>query len=606
MSYYCNPLNVEYKFQHLKTIKEGNPDKNYVYREAADPSMILFKGLYYIFPSMTAGFLTSRDMVKWKFQPFLSDMPIYDYAPDVRVVGDYLYFSASKRGMPCSFYRTKDPLTEPFEEIEGTFEFWDPNLFLDDDGRLYFYWGCSNMEPIYGVELDPETMRQKTEPKVMLDSHIGRIGFERKGNDHTFRKSPEQIEAEAENFVQTMLGMPEEMRIQQGITDRAALKQAALSLMSDRPFIEGAWMTKYNGKYYLQYAFPGTEFNIYGDGVYVGDAPLGPFELAKNNPYSYKPGGFMPGAGHGSTMEDKNGKFWHTATMRISYNQNFERRIGIWKAGFDDDGEMFCDQRYGDWPVNVEIPAFSNPDWMLLSYKKSVSASSGVNPEAAADEDCTTWWRAGSAQPGEWLIMDLEDVYHVHAVQINFMEDRIKTEFAPGEIPNVSTIETRAIDRSPKKTCWLLEGSLNGTEYFVIEDKMNAETDFSHDCVIRENGVKVRYLRLTTGELPYGETPCISGLRVFGKAKGAPPKQTEEVQVTFDGELDMTVSWKEDYTAGHNILWGHSPEKLYHSYMVFGKNSQHIGALVEGEEVYVRVDAFNESGIAEGNVMRYR
>ena len=41
----------------------------------------------------------------------------------------------------------------------------------------------------------------------------------------------------------------------------------------------------------------------------------------------YKPGGFMNGAGHGSTMEDLNGNIWHTATMRISRNHNFERRV---------------------------------------------------------------------------------------------------------------------------------------------------------------------------------------------------------------------------------------------------------------------------------------
>ena len=31
------------------------------------------------------------------------------------------------------------------------------------------------------------------------------------------------------------------------------------------PFIEGSWMTKHNGKYYLQYGAPGTEFSGYSD-----------------------------------------------------------------------------------------------------------------------------------------------------------------------------------------------------------------------------------------------------------------------------------------------------------------------------------------------------
>ena len=69
------------------------------------------------------------------------------------------------------------------------------------------------------------------------------------------------------------------------------------------PYLEGPWMTKYQGKYYLQYAVTGTEYNVYSDGVYVADSPLGPFTAAKNNPFSYKPGGFITGAGHGSTFE---------------------------------------------------------------------------------------------------------------------------------------------------------------------------------------------------------------------------------------------------------------------------------------------------------------
>lgn len=47
---------------------------------------------------------------------------------------------------------------------------------------------------------------------------------------------------------------------------------------------------------------------------------------------------------------------------------------------------------------------------------------------------------------------------------------------------------------------------------------------------------------------------------------------------------------------GYNILWGTSPEKLYHSYMIFGKE-QRVGALVKGKEYYVRVDAFNKMGL---------
>lgn len=48
------------------------------------------------------------------------------------------------------FYRTKDVINGPYEEIKGTFPFWDPNLFIDDDGRMYFT-GAALIRHLYGA-----------------------------------------------------------------------------------------------------------------------------------------------------------------------------------------------------------------------------------------------------------------------------------------------------------------------------------------------------------------------------------------------------------------------------------------------------------------------
>ena len=53
------------------------------------------------------------------------DLLIYDYAPDVRQVGNYLYFCASRKGRNCPILRTADPLTEPFTEVSAPFAFWN-------------------------------------------------------------------------------------------------------------------------------------------------------------------------------------------------------------------------------------------------------------------------------------------------------------------------------------------------------------------------------------------------------------------------------------------------------------------------------------------------
>ena len=114
--------------------------------------------------------------------------------------------------------------------------------------------------------------------------------------------------------------------------------------------MEGAWLTKYNNKYYMQYAAPGTEFNVYGDGVYMSDSPLGPYHYAPNNPVFYKPGGFMNGAGHGSTVVGPGETYWHFASMALSVNVNWERRICMFPAYFDKDGLMYSNTSFGDYP----------------------------------------------------------------------------------------------------------------------------------------------------------------------------------------------------------------------------------------------------------------
>lgn len=150
---------------------------------------------------------------------------------------------------------------------------------------------------------------------------------------------------------------------------------------------------------------------------------------------------------------------------------------------------------------------------------------------------------------------------------------------------------------------WILEGSADGENYFVIEDKSSVDTDLCNDFILREEGLQARYLRLHVLEMPFNQPATVSGLRVFGHGNGTAPAQTSGVVLKKVSEIDMLVSWEEDKAVGHNILWGYTPEKLYHSYMVLGSNSKNIGALMKGEPVWVRVDAFNENGITEGIVM---
>lgn len=621
--YFCNPVNFTYQYQFNQ-----KGDGFSLNREAADPSMILFHEKYYLFPSMTRGFLVSSDLAAWKWYP-LKGLPVYDYAPDVRAVGGWMYFCASRRGTVCDFYRAKDPESGIFERIPGTFDFWDPNLFVDDDGRMYFYWGCSNMTPIWGVELNPDTMERIGEPVALIENHKKEYGYERTGEDHHYDPGESHIiQILREQMAKSLGCRPEDVKdvtpaIEATPEQYRPLLKAALS---DNPYIEGAWMTKYHGRYYLQYACPGAQFNVYNDGVAVSESPLGPFRACPNNPYSYSPGGFCPGAGHGSTMEDKSGNWWHTSTMRISVNHEFERRIGIWPAGFDKDGELFCNQRYGDWPqalTGEKQDPWAKPEWMLLScHKKAAASSQEKDASNAVDENVQTWWKADAADSMPWIQIDLGQCYDINAVQINLADDMgLQADLPEGAVLVGETGRGRYIEERAFFTRWLLEASTDGNGWFILEDKRNCTTDLTHDLVVKPEGIQARYVRLTVTETAYHAPVCVSGLRVFGKGSGTAPSRVTDVRASRLDGMTMQVSWQGS-AAGYEVLWGHKPDKLYHSYRVFAKTGAEAGLEPEAQAVtapassleiralmadvehyYVRIDAFNENGITEGEII---
>ena len=573
MKEYCNPLDLPYKWQHYG----GN-----AHREAADPTLVLFKGTYYLFASMSAGFYYSDDMIDWKWHEN-RDLDMYRYAPDVRQVGDYLYFSASTRSKPSTIWRSKDPLKDDFEKVSEPFAFWDPDLFCDDDGRVYFYWGCGNVEPIWGIELDPETMTPIGEKVACIDHGEDVHGWER----FNFPGQGNDLEDKNKGFIKLFMKFMNR---------------------KGRPYMEGAFMNKWNGKYYLQYAAPGTQFSVYGDGCYVSDKPLGPFEFMPNTPFSSKPSGFITGAGHGSSIDDKDGNIIHISTMRISVNQNFERRLGIFPAGVDEDGLLYCNQNFADYPTVLPEGRYDakqlKPQYFLLSYKKKAKASSsqeGHDVSLAVDENIRTWWACKETKG--WYELDLGDVYKPHSVQISFAEHKVRELNVDKSLRSDLMTNMRYIDSSAKlKTRFTLEGSLDGTEWFMIEDRSKAEDDRSHPYIILNEKYELRYLRITTLELPYDEVFALSGFRVFGKGHGTAPEEVKNMRANrLENGLDAILSYdKADGAFGYNIRFGIAPDKLYHSCQVYEKTEVMLTTLNKGQKYYYTVDSFNENGITEG------
>jgi len=145
----ANPMDLSYRFQY------GKPS----YREAADPVCEYFNGKYYLFASRSGGYWSSPDLAKWTHIPSKTIGTIENYAPTILLLDNAMYYLAS--GEPVRIYKNTNPDKDTWELIDTQFRFpmagnTDPAFFLDDDGRVYLYWGCSDKEPIVGIEVDPK------------------------------------------------------------------------------------------------------------------------------------------------------------------------------------------------------------------------------------------------------------------------------------------------------------------------------------------------------------------------------------------------------------------------------------------------------------------
>ncbi|MCL2189658.1 MAG: family 43 glycosylhydrolase [Defluviitaleaceae bacterium] len=561
----CNPLPLPYRYQAKKSNHGAD-----MFREGADPTLVRFKGVFYLFVSMNGGFWFSQDLYSWQFKE-TPELPIYDYAPDVHEVNGRLIFSASKGGEPCPFYASGDPINEPFEKVAAHVPFWDPALFQDDDGRVYFFWGCGNEDPLWGCEVDGESFAPISEKVAVIQARHDIHGWERHGEN-----------AETPHL---------------------------------HPYIEGAFVNKYNGKYYLQYAAPGTELNTYADGVYVADTPLGPYKYQAHNPISPRPGGFITAAGHGSTFTDDAGNWWHISTMRISVNEIFERRLGLFPCEIDADGLMHCNMHFADYPFALPEGKRTDmhrtvPYWNLLSYNKMAMASSfqaGFEPQFGTNEDIRTWWAAHSGDASPWFQIELNGVCRVAAVQVNFADHQVKMPRNWEHNENAKQ-HGRVIYSDRGGVAFLLEGSTDGVNWITLKDTRNAPQDNPHDFIVLAKSADLRYVRISHISRIADGVAAISGLRIFGVGNGTPPAAVDTNQMTVarteDG-MDTYLRWQTVENAdGYNVRYGISPEKLYNSWQVFGKNEVKLTTLDSGRQYFAAVDSFNENGVTAGEIIQ--
>jgi len=563
---YANPIDIDYHY-NFEQLNQGIS-----YRSGADPVIVVQHGKYYLFETIGDGYWESADLGTWRhITP--TRWPLLDVvAPAVLSVRDTIYLLPSTTSplpilmltdaasgrvdfynrllpwLPLARAQEANVLAKPDSVQPGP---WDPQFFYDPDtDRWFLYWNSSNAYPLHAIELD-KTRRlvYKGTPKWLFGLQPELHGWERFGRDH--RDS------------------------------------------TIHPFIEGSWMTKHGGRYYLQYGAPGTEYNVYATGVYTAADPLGPFTYAPYNPVAYKPGGFVQGAGHGNTFQDVYGNWWNTGTPWIAVNWNFERRIGLHPAGFDADGQMFVDTRFGDFPhwlptKTGQASADLFTGWMLLSYRKSVRASSARDSFPAhnvVDENPRTFWVAQQNRPGERLTLDLGRPYDVKAVQVNY------ADYKSGLYGTDSTVYTR----------FQLQASLDGQQWSPLADLSAEQRDRPNAYVELPSPVRARFIRYEHIHVGAANL-AISDIRVFGNGSGPVPRTPAGLEARRQpDQRNAVITWRPvSGVVGYNLRWGISRTKLYETYQRFADEGTtlELRALTVGQAYWVAIESFDENGVS--------
>lgn len=533
----ANPLNLNYRFQ------VDEPSR----REAADPVLEYFNGKYYLFASKSGGYWSSPDLYNWTYIPCKTITTIEEYAPTILVHNNALYYLGS--GGKPQIFKTSNPDIDKWEAVDTKFIYGmtDPAFYKDDDGKMYMYWGCSDVDPIMGVQIDPEDgFKAIGKPVVLIEHNVEKYGWEVPGVNN------------------------EEKRI---------------------GWNEGPCMIKYKGKYYLQYAAPGTQYRIYGDGIYISDNPLGPYIYVESSPFSFKPGGFIGGAGHGHTFQDKYGNYWHIATMKISERHMFERRLGLFPAYISaKDDNMYAHTVFTDYPFSIpdrKVDFESNDfsmGWSLLSYAKKTIASSslaGYDSNKANDEQVETWWAAKTGKPGEWWRIDLGKQMEVNAIQINFADQ---------------DFTLMASDRYVYQ--YKIEASGDGTNWKTIIDRTSNEKDMPHELIVLDSPIQTRHIRITNTKDVPGKF-SLYDVRAFGHGKGVLPSNVTgfEANRDKDDKRIFRFKWnKAGGASGYILRWGVNKEQLKNATMVYGTEFE--GRFFNRDtDYYFSIDAFNENGV---------
>ncbi len=471
---YCNPLPM--------VIGQGG-------NASGDVTVIKENGKYYMFCT-GGGAWISEDMLNWSFRR-VENVPV---APHVVKFNGSFYMCGNdgpvfKADNPLGPYTSIGAWKNTPDVKGGWNGAFDVDIFIDEDNKPYLYYPGRGVSGIYVVPLDPNDLSRFAGPVRHL------FGF---NSDHLWERYGEMNE------------------------------------YTDVAWVEGPWMQKYKGIYYLQYSASGTQWKTYAEGYYTSKSPLGPFTYAPNNPLLRKTEGLVTGPAHGSIVEGPDGKLWQFYTIVLS-NPPGGRRIGMDRVTFDKNGNMavtvtdtpqwgpgaMIDPAKGN---SGSIPVTINKINAMNALSKFSSQQPGHDAAYAVDNSSGTWWEPATTDSLPALTIELSPATRFDVVQL-FSIDGVRLMFNGGRRgfgrPAAGTAPAQLSNASYK---YKIEVSMDGKTYLPALDQTG--NSIERNTIFEEiPPVKCRFVRLTLTDWPRTSPLGILEFTIFGKPAGSLPAQ---------------------------------------------------------------------------------
>ena len=350
----------------------------------ADPTVKKFGDTFYIYATTDGnggGFgpaqvWSSKDFVNWRLQDMNWPTTPYYWAPDVTQATDgkyYMYYcqpveifgawATTPVGPWTPLLPDKQPVVRNF--LVPNVITLDGQTFLDNDGKMYLFWGTWGIYPNHGCG----------------------VGL---------------FNPDMKSFA----------------------KLAQIPNTDAKEFFEAPFMFKRNGVYYLTYSSGRCE-----DGTYrvqyatSKTGPMGPFVYGKNNPIlTTSDDGTVHGPGHQSVLQEKNNFYliYHRHNNPHS-GGGYHRQIAADQLEFDADGSI---KRIIPTHKGIGFLGKNENPSANLALGKKVEASSvyseDFTAEFAVDDNNGTLWKPVNNTSASVLTIDLEEVQRIRSVHTQF------------------------------------------------------------------------------------------------------------------------------------------------------------------------------------------